>query len=159
MGIQRVRSGRARWTKKSPRTKKVRGDLELMAGFEPATYWLRISCSTSWATPAWHFSRNRWYHTFCPTSTPICRTSFRQRTWYALYTCILRSVYLHNLLQFPPDSFSWLPSLACRQIKKCRFFFLFFWQNRKLFSCLFHLFQPLLSIFTLHKRICNFLLQ
>ena len=53
------------------------GDLELMAGFEPATYWLRISCSTSWATPAWHFSRNRWYHTFRPTSTPICRTSFR----------------------------------------------------------------------------------
>ena len=27
--------------------------LELMVGFEPATYWLRISCSTSWATPAY----------------------------------------------------------------------------------------------------------
>ena len=53
MGIQRVRSGRARWTKKIAADKKVRGDLELMAGFEPATYWLRISCSTSWATPAY----------------------------------------------------------------------------------------------------------
>ena len=27
--------------------------LELMAGLEPATYWLRISCSTNWATPAY----------------------------------------------------------------------------------------------------------
>ena len=26
--------------------------MELATGFEPATYWLQISCSTSWATPA-----------------------------------------------------------------------------------------------------------
>ena len=27
--------------------------MELVDGFEPPTCWLQISCSTSWATPAW----------------------------------------------------------------------------------------------------------
>ena len=39
--------------KKKRKSQDFRFFLELMAGFEPATYWLRISCSTSWATPAY----------------------------------------------------------------------------------------------------------
>ena len=38
-----------------PPTRGRRSLLELMAGLEPATCWLRISCSTNWATSALQF--------------------------------------------------------------------------------------------------------
>ena len=45
--------------------------MELLAGLEPATYWLRISCSTDWATIAYTFRPLKLYHSAPPPSTPF----------------------------------------------------------------------------------------
>ena len=36
----------------------IKKDLELVGGLEPLTYWLQVSCSTNWATPAYLATRN-----------------------------------------------------------------------------------------------------
>ena len=43
---------------KSPIIYQNRAFLELAVGYEPTTGWLQISCSTSWATPAFYKIKN-----------------------------------------------------------------------------------------------------
>ena len=45
--------------------------MELVDGFEPPTCWLQISCSTSWATPAFHRQRTDY-----STRTLTCQALF-----------------------------------------------------------------------------------
>ena len=69
--------------------------MELLAGLEPATYWLRISCSTNWATIALRFRTLELYHKEYPPSIQIpcliCNMQHRR---------ILRIVLLQVFLQF-----------------------------------------------------------
>ena len=47
------------------------------AGLEPATYWLQVSCSTSWAISAWWLVRdsNPWMHAWKACELTVSPTS------------------------------------------------------------------------------------
>ena len=72
--------------------------------------------------------------------------------YYYLYSCMISCILL--VCGFSPFvNFSFGPA------KKRRYFSIFFYIIRKLFSCLFHLSRFFFHIFNLHKTIYNILLQ
>ena len=73
--------------------------------------------------------------------------------------CILLFVQLHDLLHSFDGRFSFIRKFYAASLKKRRYFTIFFYKFRKLFSCKFHLFRALFCLFNLHKTIYNILLQ
>ena len=81
--------------------------LELLAGFEPATCWLRISCSTDWATAASY--ENRPIAVFC-----FCALINSQRPhhyeWCALplshASILIRFTYFSFLIKYTISTIS-----------------------------------------------------
>ena len=76
--------------------------LELLAGFEPATCWLRISCSTDWATAAYTMKIE-----VCPLLflLPYRQPAPHHYEWCALplsHASTLNSIYLFSFLLSSP---------------------------------------------------------
>ena len=121
MGIQRVRSGRARWTKKSPQTKKSAAtwswwpdsnrrptDYESVA-LPAELHQHGISARTDDTT----FSSQR-QHPFAQRLSDSRHGMRSIPVYYALYICTISCI-------FQPGSFSWLRRFRCRQIKNADF--------------------------------------